>query len=107
MKRLTNIAKLVKTILERSPETRDDDFLLWLKVLEKVAEYNHIPDFTKTMTLAEFLSIARFTKFPLYHSVSRARRKAQEKFPDLRATEETQAARSELERRYRKFAQNF
>jgi hypothetical protein len=89
------------------PEARDDDYLLWLKVIEKVAEIHNIPDFTKTMPFGIFLATAKYSKFPHYTTVGRARRKLQEKFPELRATAETQAARSELEESYKDFARNY
>lgn len=104
MRRLINVTNLVKTFLETMPETRDDDYLLWLKVIEKVAEINNLPDFSKTMTFGSFLATMKYTKLPPYHSVSRARRKMQEKYPELRGTEETQEARSELEEDYREYA---
>lgn len=107
MKRIINATEITINILRTNPETRNDDCLLWLKVIEKVAELNDMADFSRSLTLASFLSTTKYTKFPPYHTVSRIRRKAQEKYPELRATEETQAARAELEEEYREFAQNY
>ncbi len=101
--RLTNITKLVKSILEKYPETRDDDYILWLKVLSNTQ--SDIPDYTK-MPLSEFLINAKYMRFPHYESVSRSRRKIQEKYPELRATEETRTARANFEKRYRKYARS-
>ena len=101
---MTNITKLVKTILENHPETRDDDYLLWLKVLWSV-QYCDIPDYMN-MPVCKFLECAKYMKFPHYETVSRARRKLQEKYPELRASEETQAARARLEEEYREYARS-
>jgi hypothetical protein len=101
--RLTNITKLVKDILESRPETRDDDYILWLNVLRNTN--TDIPDYTN-MPVAEFLLNAKYMRFPHYESVSRARRKIQEKYPELRATDETRTARANFEKRYRKYARS-
>lgn len=103
--RLMNITKLVKEILEYIPSTRDDDYLLWLKVLEITAtavEYN--ATFAHCITLNDFLSTAKYSNYPHFETVSRARRKIQENYPELRASAETQAARSELEEQYKEYA---
>jgi hypothetical protein len=105
--KLVNTAYLVKQILTEMPEARDDDYLLWLKVIERVSETLNIPDYTKTIPFGLFLATAKYSKLPHFETVSRTRRKIQEKFPELRATAETQAARSELEESYRDFARNY
>lgn len=102
--RFFNTTQFVHEILKKFPETRDDDYLLWLKVIENVANYNNTPDFSKTLTVGEFLKIARYSIFPHYETVGRARRKLQRKYPELRASEETQAAREEMEELYREYA---
>lgn len=94
-------AHLVKTILETHPETRDDDYLLWLKVLEVTCERD-----PKPLTVGEFLKCVKCSSFPHFETVSRSRRKAQEKYPKLRGTAETQAARAELEEEYIAFARS-
>lgn len=104
MKQLANITQVVKIILMESPEARDDDYLLWLKVIEKVAEWHRIPDFTKTMTFGTFLTMAKYSQFPHFESVSRARRKLQEKYEILRGTERTRKARAELEAVYEEYS---
>lgn len=102
--KLVNTKEVVHDILKRFPETRNDDYLLWLKVLENVAERHNIPDFTKTMTVGVFLQMAKCSKFPQFETVSRIRRKFQEQYPDLRGSVEVQEARAELEQDYREFA---
>lgn len=104
--KLFNVKKIVECVLDNCPETRDNDYLLWLKVLEVTAAERKIPDLTKSMTVGEFLEIAKYSKLPNYETVSRARRKVQERCPNLRATEETQAARAERQLEFKEFARN-
>ena len=105
--KLVNTAAIVKTILEEMPEARDDDYLLWLKVIERVAAIHNIPDVTTGMPFGTFLSMAKYSKFPHFETVSRTRRKIQEKFPELRGTIQTAVARAKEERDYRDFARNY
>lgn len=97
-----NKTTLVKTILTHFPQTRDNDYLLWLKVLETATHCDYI-DFLN-MPVKQFLSWVKYMKAPHYETVSRTRRKLQEHYPELRASAETQAARDELEEEYRQFA---
>ena len=94
MKKLTNIKETVKMFLEEYPNTRDDDYLLWLRVLEFAAARDQIPSFSKSVTLGAFLSTAKCCKYPHYETVSRVRRKLQEQYPSLRATAKTEKARA-------------
>ena len=103
--KLNSTTELVRGILEYVPETREDDYLLWFHVLEiEAARQDHITYFAHSMTLADFLKQAKCCKYPHFETVSRVRRKLQNKYPELRATAETQAARSELEEKYRRYA---
>lgn len=68
----------VKAILTKWPQTRDDDNLLWGQFL-----------FTKGLvstseTFYKVLSRVKADKLPSFESVTRARRKVQEKEPALR-----------------------
>lgn len=100
--KMYNLTRIVGTILEYYPATRDDDYLLWLEVLKSVQLY-HGGDYLN-MPVYEFLQCAKYMKFPHYETVSRVRRKLQETHPELRGTAETQAARAEHEEQYREFA---
>ena len=100
--RIKNIANIVGTVLEFYPETRDDDYLLWLEVLRQT-QFPEVCD-VLSMPVNRFLTIARYTHYPQFETVSRARRKLQAQRPELRATPETQAARAEMERKYREYA---
>lgn len=96
--------RLVRSILEALPQTRDDDYLLWLNVLEISAAVDFDVTFSRRTTLHDFLADAKFSKYPHFETVSRARRKLQAKFPELKATEETRKMRAALERQYRDYA---
>ena len=102
--KLCNTTILVKEILEKYPHTRDDDYSLWLRVLEVATARDNVPTFAHSVTLGAFLSVAKYSKYPHFETVGRVRRKLQEKYPDLRATKETENARAELEERFRGYA---
>ena len=90
--------RLVKNILTVYPTTRNDDYLLWLKVLQMTdSEYLERP-------LIDFLKNAKHTKFAHFETVSRLRRKIQEEYPELQATETTRRARNKREAEWREFA---
>lgn len=103
-KRLFDTTLLVKSVLLEYPQTRDNDYLLWLKVLQKT-QCGDIPDFLN-IPVSVFLRTARYMKIPQYESVSRARRRLQAKYRELRATQETQEARAEQEIVYKEYSQS-
>lgn len=105
--KLINTANLVKVILIQMPEARNDDYLLWLKVIETIAESRGLSGITKLATVEGFLMAAKYSWFPQFETVSRARRKIQERCPELRGSAETQAARSEKEEEFKNFARNY
>ena len=104
--KLENVTAIVKMLLEREPETRNDDDLLWVKVLEIVAQDKGMPDYSKTMPFRDFLFLAQCSGLPHFKSVSRARRRLQSLYPELRATKETEEARAELEAGYREYSRH-
>lgn len=105
--KLINTAQLVKVILIEMPEARNDDYLLWLKVIETIARAEGKPHITKYWSVEGFLANAKYSSFPQFETVSRARRKVQERCPELRGSAETQAARSEKEEEFKNFARNY
>lgn len=106
MKKLLNITKVVKEILEERPSTRDDDNLLWLEVLRAaVRDWKYGSKMTD-LTLAYVLTSIHRLGLPSFASVSRARRKLQEKYPELRGTRTTQEKRKEREAVYEEYARN-
>ena len=66
--KLYNTTKIVKFLLEEYPEMRDDDYLLWLAVIERTTT----DDVALNITVGEFLKLAKYMKIPPYISVARA-----------------------------------
>lgn len=100
-----NTAKLVKSILKRNPAARNSDYILWLEVLREYTAFHGCSALLRSWTVEEFLSHGH-TLVPCFESVSRARRKIQAKYPELKGTREVQEARTELEEEYREFGLN-
>ena len=73
---IKNTEKLVYQILLNVPSTRKDDFILYAYVLYKNGIDLNMP--TKT-----FFLNAEKMKAPAFETVSRCRRKIQEKYPEL------------------------
>ena len=83
--RVRNIAKLVKYILERNPATRNSDYTLWLEVLKEYTAFRGCSALLRSWTVEDFLAHGH-TLVPCFESVSRARRKIQAKYPELKRT---------------------
>ena len=101
--KLSNTANLVKEILTDKPETRDDDYLLWVEVIKRTTK----DKFDYSMSFVTFLYTARFLNIPQFETVSRARRKVQEQHPELKGTEKVRKAREDMQVDFKDFARNF
>lgn len=102
--KLLNVQEKVKGLLTRYPETRDNDMLLYVKFAELIdSEYHqnalHRPFEDVVLNLKEY-------NLPSFGSVGRARRKLQEKYPELRADDKVEYFRSEEEQKYREYARS-
>lgn len=97
VEKLRNIENIVKTILEERPETRGDDFILYAYFINK---YN--PKLLD-VTAGAFLMSHDDLGVPNIKSVERARRKVQEKHPEL-LSEEKKKKRAEEEQTYIEYA---
>ncbi|MBR5544888.1 MAG: hypothetical protein IKU66_05380 [Clostridia bacterium] len=95
-------ANTVKQILTDEPSTRSSDSLLYLKVIERIAEEQDI-DLEK-WSVPYFLRNLSHTFFPPFESVRRARQKIQAQHPELSANAKVQAQREINEAEYREFA---
>ena len=93
---LKKVKETVRQIMEQSPETRDDDFLLMKRVCS-VCGYD-----PRGVSLDDYLSHG--TELPGFESVQRARRKVQLERPDLRGSADAERVRKEREQQYRAFA---
>lgn len=102
MTELRKISDLVKAMLVEDEMCRNSDSYLYLRVLSVIAERKSID--LRDITIPNFLVNLHGSVFPSFSSVRRARRKAQEHNPELRACEKVQEYRAENEAEYRAFA---
>lgn len=90
----TRINNIVTNILFDFPEARDDDNILYIKVIDEI-----LPGASQK-TFADILTNLKKYKLPPFESVSRARRKVQELRKDLRGSEKSQDIRKQEEFNY-------
>lgn len=91
------IENKVLEVLKEHPRTRKDDFILILEVYKSygVADYT----FQHVMTYHSLLGL------PSMHTITRARRKLFEKYPELKPQKITEL-RAEEEKEFRSYALN-
>lgn len=104
VKELKTTKGLVKAILTDVPQTRNSDSLLYLKVLQRIAETNDIN--IENLSVPAFLLELENSQFPCFESVRRARQKLQVSFPELAASKKVQEFRAENEYVYGEFARS-
>ena len=102
MVEIRKVSKLVKSLLAEDEHCRNSDSYLYLRVLKIFAEKRGID--LRDVTISNFFLNLHGTAFPIFESVRRARQKAQEKNPDLRACDEVEEYRAENELEYRAYA---
>jgi hypothetical protein len=78
MAKLKKLESIVEKILEENKDARENDDILYLYVCEYFNEEAPL------MPLRSFLKLRKEMSCPVYESVSRARRKAFEKRPELK-----------------------
>lgn len=103
MKKLLTVKSLVKTILTEKPETRDDDELLWLVAVDTVAK-NQKREWVCDLRFKIAVAYLRELGLPTFETVSRARRKLQEEYPELRGSENARRGRAKKEQTFKEFA---
>ncbi len=94
MSRVSKYENLVHCILIRREGTRSDDKLLYFWVLREEG-------FNTDISLEHFLI---GNNYPNYDSITRCRRKLQEKYPELRPAKNEQIRRQEAEEDFRAYA---
>lgn len=95
--RAKDVRQRTQSILERFPETRNDDHTLY---------YTYLKEYycrTYNISFANAFILHKDFKIPPYHSVARFRRELQTKFPELRADEIVKSARDEEEMQYHEY----
>lgn len=97
MSRLQTYEKVVLEVLEESQLAREDDYFLMHRVCEKLCPEIIGKPFGMALIMHKELDL------PNWKSVERARRKVQEKRPDLVSPEKAKK-RSEEEENYREYA---
>lgn len=98
MNKLYKVEDVVKEVLTEVPETRDDDFLLVTHVYYKLdPEIVGIP-FNVVMLGHKELNL------PYFESISRARRKLQAEYEELRPSKEVEDARINKQSDYINYA---
>lgn len=102
MTKLRTVTAIAKDILERYPQTRSCDGLLYLKVLEHYAHKKGVD--LRLLSVPVFLQQMNSLGFPGHETVRRTRQKLQATYPHLAASEVVQDLRAENEAEYRKYA---
>lgn len=102
MSKLKTVSKLVKTILELDPQTRNSDSFLYFRVLELIGKQRDVD--IHSMPVTDFLLNMHNLGFPPFESVRRTRQKIQADFPELAACDTVSAMRSVNEAEYRAYS---
>lgn len=89
---------MVLDVLQRFPQTRNSDDLLYMQVCMEIDSHGAgMPFWYVLQHRTEF-------GFPAYKSVERYRRMMQKKFPELAANKEIEDFRAEKEQEFREYA---
>ena len=89
MKNQKTTEMLVEELLENKPRTRTDDFILYGAILKQCGLN------LRETTMYDFLATAKQSKYPTFSAVARARRKVQERRPELKDKATAEARRDE------------
>lgn len=98
MNKLYKVEDIVYQVLKEVPEARKDDFVLVAEVYNKIQPLLHGVSFNRVMLGHKELGL------PYFESISRARRRLQSMFEELRPSKEVQEARDEEQLVYREYA---
>jgi len=101
-KELTTTTELVKSILERCPEARNSDNILYYYVCGHIGKENGI-DIDKMSMPRFFLHLKEFG-FPQFESVRRTRQKLQATYPELSGDGAVIGQRNLNEKAFRDYA---
>lgn len=84
---ISNTMKICKKILKKMPDSRNNDMFLYIKVCEEInPSVLGVPFWYALTNLKEY-------DLPCIETVSRARRKLQEIYPELAATQNVEEGR--------------
>ena len=99
VKKLKELEKVIKPILEEYPQAREDDYILYAEVIK---QYNPT---LLGISAGDFLVLHNTYNIPNIKSIERTRRKVQEKHPEL-ASERAKKKRAKEEQAYINYAIN-
>lgn len=98
MNKLYKVEDIVYQVLKEVPEARKDDFVLVAEVYNRIQPLINNVSFNRVMLSHKELGL------PYFESISRARRRLQSIFEELRPSQEVQEARDEEQLVYREYA---
>lgn len=104
MKELKSTTDIVAAIMVTAEETRSNDNLLYLRLLAVLGSLHKI-DYLH-MTVIDFFKLLPMLDVPTIETVSRLRRKVQQKCPELKANETVENFRAEREEKFRAYARS-
>lgn len=104
MEELKSTTDMVEVILMADPKTRSNDNLLYIRLVDMLGRRDHI-DYIH-MPMIAFYEQLPTLDVPTIETVSRLRRKAQQKHPELKANAEVTAFRAEREEVFREYARS-
>lgn len=100
---LKTTTELVKELLQRFPDTRNSDNILYYRVLQHIGK-EHGVDLEQMPVLRFFVQFKDLKVFPAFETVRRTRQKTQQAYPELAACDTVEGHRIENERAYRDYA---
>ena len=98
MNKLYKVEDIVYQVLKEVPEARKDDFVLVAEVYNRIQPLIFNVPFNQVMLAHKELGL------PYFESISRARRRLQSIFEELKPSQEVQDARLEEQLIYREYA---
>ena len=98
MGKIKRVEDIVKKVLENNEFSRGDDFFLVLNV------YGEIQPNIREKEFAYVLSNHKFLRLPSFESITRARRKLQSEYPDLRPKDSITDIRYKEYQNFRNYA---
>lgn len=98
MNKLYKVEDIVYQVLQEVPEARKDDFVLVAEVYNKIQPLICNVSFNQVMLAHKELGL------PYFESITRARRRLQNIFEELKPEQEVQDARLEEQLVYREYA---
>ncbi|MBR5583143.1 MAG: hypothetical protein IKW21_01295 [Lachnospiraceae bacterium] len=104
MKELKSITDYVEVILKADPKTRNNDCLLYIRLVDLLGKKHHIDYLHMPMIL--FYEQLPSLDLPTSETVGRCRRKLQQKHPELKANAEVTAFRAEREEQFKAYARS-